>query len=211
MIVKNQTIGFSAEGYKEFFDSFNCPLITSTINGTACNVAIGDNLIFQRDRYGSTAYYVNGTIHSLSGSGTNNQFTVAADSTFAFMLFRSDTSVANAYSVTLLCEVINNRQYYSYLADTGGRYFHAISDLTLIDSINNNNMYKHGSVLNYTANTNLIDYTSEILFDLSNKLSGEIDLNCIACSTVTANQVLTFGLHNYYSIGTNTLVPIDLS
>ena len=209
MIVKDQTIGFSAEGYKAFFDSFNCPLITTSVSGTDFTLSVGNNLQFVRGNNGKANYSVNGTSVGLGGAGVNNQITVASSSNFFYMVFRSDVNTGQIYTLIELCEVISNRQYYSYLT-ANDRNVHSISELTLTDSVNLNGMYKHGKVLDYAADTNLIDYTADILFDLSDNLSGVTDLNCISCSTVTANQVLTFNLHNYYSIGANTLVPMDL-
>ena len=78
-----------------------------------------------------------------------------------------------------------------------------------VTCIQDNITYYHSPRLNYSVDFGYIDFSSSALFTSSTQKANVTDTNLLSCTTVTAKQVITFKGHNYYSIGTNTLIPMD--
>lgn len=91
-------------------------------------------------------------------------------------------------------------------AGSGTMAYQPIENFNLTD-LDTSIVYNHKAVLNYDLELGHIDYTTDMLFNGTQKVLE--DFNFITCSSVIAETILTFSGENYYSLGTHTLVKID--
>jgi hypothetical protein len=68
--------------------------------------------------------------------------------------------------------------------------------------------YRIPVTLNYSAGPNKIQYMNHANI-VSNSVKYFSTSDMLACSTLTADRVVTFGSDNYYAVDTNLLVPMD--
>ena len=106
-------------------------------------------------------------------------------------------------------EIIDGNHYFGAIGsqDTTGTPWYPITSVPL-KQVENQNYYNHIQMLSYTAPLNYIDYSADVLFKDGTTLSNYIDTNTLTCTTVTQDTIFTFGAHNYYSLGPNTLIQI---
>lgn len=192
----------NASAWDTFFNGLNCSLIQSS-GGI---VSIGTE--FSLRLSGAGAYFYRGS-SSLTGSTYNwpMVFTVCCSDNLVSIQLQDPQS----RRIVLVYETFNGTDIFAFAGggNNPGTAFFSINSLTFTDT-SSNLTYSHKARLNYSDNFGYIDYTSEYLFDNATNYKSDIeDINFVACSTVSSDQVITFGSHNYYSIGTNTLLPMD--
>ena len=200
--VVRRSLTNSASAWDNFFNGLNCSLIQSS-GGT---VSIGTE--FSLRLSGQSVYFYRGS-STLAGAVYN--FPVILIVCCSGTLVSIQLQDPQSRRVMLVYETFNDTDIFAVAGGSNnpGTSFYSINSLTFTDT-SSNLTYSHKARLNYADNFGYIDYTSEYLFDNSANCKSDIeDVNFIACSTVPSNQVITFGSHNYYSIGTNTLLPMN--
>lgn len=205
--------GYSASTIKAFFDSLNCPLIEVSIesNATILNVDNVVEVLFN--------FNANRTQVRYDGATSNYSMINRYNALGLTALFDE-----NVFYVQWNCEYGSGRRFcFLYEKIEGISYFGAIGAGTesssqhawysIVDipltNVNTSMTYAHRARLNYTDELGYIDFTSDALFDSNNYKTHIEDSNFVACSTVRADQVVTFQGQNYYSIGANTLIKIN--
>ena len=108
---------------------------------------------------------------------------------------------------TFLYESIGGVDYYGYDTTTSDNYC-PISDLTLNNVSTGETTYAHGALLNYAAESGSIDYCDNDALFLSG-VKAINDPNFKACSTMTANTVITVQGSNCFVIGAHSLFEYD--
>lgn len=201
---------YSAAAYKSFFDSLNCPLLTTEADeNNYFNLYVGaveDNILkFQGPRYGVAGLYVKGTNVTDSNWGVDLPITVCYTDKLFFMYTRNSSS--NIRGLSFFYEELGDMKLYGYSYSATDNSFKPLDIITLTDNVSGL-QYAHSKRLNYTASTGYIEYVPHQLFQ-SGVITNINDNNFISCSTIAANQSVTIAGKNYYSIGTNTLVEID--
>lgn len=211
-----QTITTTDLNYlKSIFDSLATPIITSTsVSGDYLYLTLDNTLTINFHRASTSLF---------------NPITVTYDGTTTAEIARAYVTI-NGLRITF---VYNNNIFYMQLQDGGGRRglffyqklesqkfygykgskntqsvaFYDISGLE-IHSVATENIYTYGNAITQAADIGHILYLNiSVLFIGSSKAFVNSDF--ISCSTITADQILTFENKNYYSLGTHIVVPID--
>lgn len=203
--VKYLSTTYSPQAYKAFFDSLNCPLLSTEINGNNFYLHVGDIFTFRGPYNGNAGLIVKGTEVTQGGWGVDLPITVVYTDKLFFMYTKN--SSANTRGLSFFYEELGDKILYGYVFSTSNNSFKPLDIIPLTDDVSSL-QYQHSPRLNYQAQTGYIDYAPQKLFS-SGLITDIEDDNFIACSTVTANQVVSFEGKNYYSIGTNTLVELD--
>lgn len=199
-IVKRKSLSMSGADWVSWFTSLGCSLITGngnvvTIDGTFTLTKENNNVILKK---GST---------QLFNSLWNNPaiVTVCCSDKLVYIQGYDPQSRRFVFIYEKLGDII----IYAYYgeANTTGVAFKPISDFTFTE-INTGLEYSHGARLNLTAGLGKICFAEDTLFQGGDR--DIVDPNFISCTTVTANQVYAFSLSNFYAVGANTLVRMDL-
>ena len=213
-IVNNNTGGSKTplEYFYTFLNSSNCPLITSqSLSNEIITLGIDNTIQLILDAYsGYEMYIIDDTGTKIAGSNFNTfrgyfHFTIYFTNTFFYLQFKDNYGD----KFFLVYEKIGGKRYFGTTWSDSTISWFSITALNF-KQVENQSYYKYGSLLNYSCNLDSLDYSSNILFDSNNQITDIIDSNTFTCSTVLANTILTFNGKNYYSIGTNTLVEVDL-
>lgn len=115
-----------------------------------------------------------------------------------------DRRIDNVYYV-LSIVIDDNDKYY-----TGGVLQNwSVNSVTFYDTDTAISGYSIGKLFNFAIAPYNILYNNLCPIFYSNSYNSDIH-DLISCSTVTQGQVITFQGQNYYALGTNVLVPIDL-
>ena len=189
---------------KAYFDSLNCPLITSTslIDDSTFSITIDSIMVLtfmgSQSNHKVTLTY-DGTTTEIGWiqNASSKTFTVTYSDTFIYIDFKDYYPRYWKYCY----EKINNVGYYGTIS---GNYRYSE---VLLTNLSTGLAYQHGIRIKYAAPTGTIYYTTDALFAGTTKYVN--DPNFVSCSTVTANQILTFRDNNYYSLDTNLLVHLD--
>ena len=191
---------------KAFFDSLNSNIITSvTVDGNYVYIEIDETVTLKWNGSASEAIKMifNGTESTVSNC---NSFFNARGGTITviwsddFMVIKSKNNYDNTDKVTFIYEKLNESSYFGMINSLN---MNGITMLNTDDGLN----YVHQARLNYAAEVEKIDVTSDILFQGGYKALE--DEQFLACSTISEDQVITFNGKNYYSLGANILVPLD--
>jgi len=201
---------FSTATYKAFFDSLNCPLLTTEISGSDFYLYVGavaDNIFkYVGPRSGNAMLYVKGTNVIGSGWGQDNvPITVCYTDKFFFMYTKNVAS--NIRGLSFFYEELDDMKLYGYSYSSSDNSFKPLDIIGLTDDVSGL-QYIHSPRLNYSAPAGYIDYVPNQLFQ-SGIITNINDTNFISCSTVAANQSVTIAGKNYYSIGTNILTEVE--
>lgn len=191
-----------------FLRSWDCPLVEKVYNPSSIDMIIAD---------GTKISYVQ---TSIDASGidiyVNDNYCISGS--WQFRQFR----VLVAYT--------DDSIYYSniYVGSTSAPYFHymykpiegdiyegwygannaTIYDLPLTNQ-STGDVYKYSPILTYSTKFGYIDCVTNLLFKAGYPSDIE-DTDFISCSTIAPYQTYTISSKNYFSIGTNTLVPMDV-
>lgn len=198
---------------KNFFDNLNSDLISTSVSGQVLTIRV-DNLInikFSKVNYHLTVYDENDSIVAWTQFNTTSPnvppytFSACFSDTFFYLQF-SDSSNRR---LLFVYEIIDGNRYFGAIGsqDTTGTPWYPITSVPL-KQVENQNYYNHIQMLSYTAPLNYIDYSADVLFKDGTTLSDYVDTNTLTCTTVTQDNVITFGAHNYYSLGPNTLIQL---
>ncbi|MBR4683153.1 MAG: hypothetical protein IKP06_07675 [Elusimicrobiaceae bacterium] len=106
----------------------------------------------------------------------------------------------------ILWEKIGDQEFYGYVTDNQSSFI-PINSINLSD-VDNSTVYTHAALLNYAAEAGKIDFVDNDCLFLSGVKSIN-DPNFKACSTMTANTVITVQGKNCFVIGSHSLVEID--
>lgn len=134
--------------------------------------------------------------------------TVIYDGDLVYMYFQS---VWGGQLWGLTCCIVYNRIsnliLYGYrVADSSSN---PIETMQFYDD-NTQLQYSYKSVFTtYSTQLGHIDYTQKRLFEGNIKILTIVP-NMLDCSTVTERSIISFNEHNYFAIGTHTLVQVDI-
>ena len=201
---------------KSVFDGLGTTMVTNTeISGDYLYVTIDNTIIINFHRSSATLFNpitltYNGTTTSeivrtyVNGNGL--RITICYSNT----LFYIQLQDANSRRGIIYYEKLVGNSFYGYRGSQNSQNidFYDIAGLSNITEIETSNIYTYSRVINLAAPVDSIFYlNSDVLFIGTQK--GYENPNFRACSTVVCDQVITFEGKNYYSLGTNTLIPID--
>jgi len=199
------------------FDDLGCPILTTTSTDTTLTVTI-DNTCGILFDFGNSVIRTINSDSSLSNESVlfnriNSPFTfICVFSSDFFYLQYSDSFYSIGRKYVFVYEKISSDKYYGAYGSFGGFYdysdFYPITDVPLT-KVGFSELYWHKQILNYIAPLGYIDYCIDLLFTSGDIVSSVIDTITISCSTIEKNNVITFGSHNYYSLGPNTLIQLN--
>ena len=203
------------DAWEKYFNSLHCNLITVNRDGLKLTININNlaEIKFSFRSYGDTEYFVD-MAYTLNGSAVTGPGVLAYTTTvivaYTSTLFYIQVSDYSNRRFCCLYERINGEDYIGFRGATGvNQVYYPINSFNLLN-VSTSNSYVHGARLNYAkSGLNYIDYTGEVLFSLGTPVMCADDPNFIACSTISADLVITFNGNTYYSLSTNTLVAID--
>lgn len=205
--------GITADRYKAYLDTLDCPIMTSVIdNGdlfihvdNAYNIVIS----FNNNRLG---YQLHDITHYITlFNGYNPQSIVICFSDDVFYLQQNGEYGAGRRLLSVYEKVDEKRYVANIGSGTDSDQFHSwysIQDLTF-ECLEDGLIYKHDSRLKYTQKIDYIDYTVDNLLTAGGEITNTVDPNFVSCSNVIENSMLTFNDQNFYAIGSNILFPTD--
>lgn len=195
---------------KNYFDNLNASLISTSASGEILTITV-DNLVtivFNRPSYQLSVFDENNNIIAYTAFNTSSTrippYTFVSCFSDTIFYFQYNDNYSNR--LLFVYEIIDGKRYFGAIGGTTSWY--PITSITL-KQVEDQSNYAHIKILNYTAPLNYIDYSSDILFENGNTMSNYIDINTVTCTTVTQDNVITFGAHNYYSLGPNTLIQLN--
>ena len=212
------TRDWTANGYifKNFIDSLNATICSATLEDERTVFLNIDNNVILKFYFGSStsdcSTYINinngGDVRLFNGDGIrtcgSHDIRIIYSDTFFYLHFYGG---AGPRIIWVCYEKISNNNYCGY-ASSGSVATKTISDLVFYD-IETNLQYTHKQRLNYSKSiVDSLDFTNECLFSgsyVTNIISNEL----LACSTVPADSLISFGGKNYYSLSTNTLIEVE--
>lgn len=208
---------------KGFIDSFNNPLVTTSLIPSTHNVGEQDLLLTFEDKGTATIYRDQNSFavaydfgkgisfdYWVRGSESGYfPFTICSSPDLFHMQFTFD-NWGNLATFVLIYKKVSDS---STLVGIAGYYsayrLYLIDDSLTFREVETGISYTYGKPLNYSASVNRIQYMDHtIILNGNEKVYNDSDL--LACTTVTPFSVYTFNSQNYYALGKNTLIPIDL-
>ena len=213
--IVNNTPGSSEvpmQYFLAFWNTVDCSLIKScTLSNKILTINIDDTiqLVFNANA-NYILYIIDDTGTQKSGCTFNTfreyfDFNIYFTDTFFYFQFRD----AHSVRYILVYEKINGKRYFGYNYAEIDTHWFSITEITL-KQVEDQSNYKYNQILNYSCELDNIDYSSNILFNSNDEITDIIDSNTLTCTPVPIDYVITFRGSNYYSIGSNTLVEVDL-
>lgn len=112
----------------------------------------------------------------------------------------------DGYRAGILYEKINGQELYGAIGNNQS-VFMSLTDFSLTD-IDSSVVYTHGALLNYAAESGSIDFANNDCLFLSGVKSLN-DPNFKACSTMTANTIITVQGKNCFVASAHSIFPYD--
>lgn len=204
----------SPQAYKNYIDSLNCPLITSTeANNNYFYIYFGNKFSIVFAIY--TGYSMGVKIGNRSvdyvamcNPWNNHTITVCfSDKTF---YLQHNGNYGEGRRMLVVYEEADEKSFLGYIGpgtDSSAEHsWYSIQDL-YFTCFEDGLSYRHDSRLKYTHKPDHIDYTVDNLVK-GDKFSDIIDTNFVSCSNVTPDSSISFAGQRFYSVGTNILFPI---
>lgn len=176
-----------------------CPLIT----GSGNSLTVGGDISLS---FGNQQTYVENTQISRI-SDYENTYALCVYNNNMFYWQEWDSSSRRGIFVY---EKINNESFYGY--DGNGTNWSTYPSFYNLDSITMNGktsgeILNRITRLNYPAAIGYVDYANSCLGANGNKMYE--DPNFLACSAMTAQQVITINGNNYLCLGPHIMIPME--
>lgn len=202
-------------GLKSFFDGLNNPLLSTAIEGTVLKITVDNNVTINMTVL--NAQWLNPITITYNGSTTseiarqwfaNNgcEMTICSSDTLFYIQSRDNDGRRFGF----VYEKIGSDAYFAYKGsqNSTGVGFYDITSFSFTKIGDANTTYSHGAILNYTTTLGFIDFMPEdMVFASGVKIAN--DPNFKACTTITANTVITVQGKNYYTVGGHSLVEMS--
>lgn len=202
---------------KSFIDSFDSPLVTTSLVPTTHYT--GEDLILNFEDKCTVTYYINGewldvdydygqgvdTYHIYKVDSSLPCTICSSDNMFHLQLFYDNSIYVMIYSkVSAATTIFGSSGHYAYW----GAYY--MDTPITVYEVETGIPFNYGKPLNYSTSVSSIQYLNHTTL-LNGGVKVLSDNNFIACTNVTPSRVITINGQNYYSVGTNTLIPMDPS
>lgn len=199
-----------ASRFYNLFTDIDCSIVSITLSSGIITFTI-DNLVkivMNSNNY--SMWGVNDLGNNVgecmfNPARANFTFTICYSDTFFYFQYRDGDNVI----FLSVYEIIDGTRYFNAINnnnDSSGITWYPITKIPL-KQIENQNYYSHSKMLSYTAPLNYIDYSSDVLFS-GDTVSDIADTNTLTTTNIAQNDILTFGAHNYYALGPNTLIQL---
>lgn len=200
---------------KAVIDSLQLPFITSTeiaSDDSKFTITFDTGAVWEYSRYyedwnvflgitrivqGSSSYARG--IHTMNTTGESATVTICASP--EFLHIKVYTPWRTSYLVGFY-HVLEDNQ-----AITGVGCNVALSNMSLV-STQTLGVYSMPNLLNYAASMNHVQYMNHAPI-MSGGVKYYDSWGIYACSTVTTDNVITFGGDNYYAVDSHLLIPMD--
>lgn len=196
---------------RSMYNSLNCSLLSVNSSGN-CDVSIGSKIrIYSyntiKDMDGNTLMsvdlgnWVNNVTYTYIYD--NNNFIAIIDSS------RSTQSSGGCHSVLIVIfQTIGNNHYYGAYVNnyTDATYNAPVENLQLTCDADNLT-YNYRKMLNFSAESDAILYTSAGLFQ--SDLLKVPDTGFYSCSDIPNYTTITINGNNYFALSKNLLIPLD--
>lgn len=201
--------------WKDFIDSFNNPMVTTSKSGNTLYIAINNELTINIAGFDSNFLSItvtkNGSTSSSAtiwsnGSDRMVELTVVSSNNVFYIQIKDGDSRRSAVIYEKLTNV--NLSGYRLLTDTGRPYID-IKDIT-ISNVDGSVSCKHGQILNFSNNIGYLDYIPcDVLTNAGLRVA--VDNNFVSSTPISSDLVYTFGGKNYFALGTNTLIELEIT
>jgi hypothetical protein len=210
--VVRTTLPDTMDEWIPFMRNLNCDIITVDEEGEYPYICIGDvyRIRFNEAQYDNRkmiVIYQNDDHYEHQMGITPMTVTVTYTSDFVWLTIYDP---ANTLYYNRTCcfyyELLGGMHLYGYFYKNEAYPTISFNALGTISDKMTGYQYTHKAVLGYDSPPNSISLCSQII--LRNNIKVVTDINLLSCTTVDAGQVITIDEHQYYSIGTHTLVPM---
>ena len=178
--------GHSASTLESFFNTVSTSIFTLSRSGNVLNIVVDNTVTVQFDYSGyqtKTIYNGTTTAYSMINNANAADITVAASDNILYIQY--NCIYGNGRRFAFVYEKIGEDKYWGAVgAGTTSAAGHAWYSITEIPVTNTVSGISYG-------------------------VKEVNDPNFIACTSVNTNKVITFHLNNFYSVGANTLIPMD--
>lgn len=210
----NTSVGVNA--VKQLIDSMQLSCIKNTSvtedsGNTILTINIDDivTLILTYSSSLVMSYTYNGQTNTLQSINKGEHIVTICGNDNLFYISTGPTTQYFAHQYLFLYEQIDGHHFVGGIKNLDGTaHFTPISSIANFTEIETGVIYTHGALLNYSADVNTIQYINHDIL-LNGGVKSYNDANFIACSTITQDRVLTIRGKNYFSVSTNSLLPID--
>lgn len=200
--------------YAEFFNSFNCPLMSaSSAPSNKCILVIDDILTLTFDMELASAQSSTYCCFLATYKGTTSKYTARCNTSRGLNIVCacSDKFVyinhwdGWGYRVEVLYDIVNDDfKFCGWKDDSNGSW--TIRNINLND-VKTGIVYKLSSILNFSNDTGVISITNAALF--RSGIKSIIDSNFLCCTPVTRGKKILIGEDTFYAIDSNILVPYE--
>lgn len=205
-VIKQTILGTNPQSWVDFFGTLECPRIT--IVGTT--IFVGDVYSFSVADTGNFSLTVNEESVEVPNNplidASGSFITVACDEGYVWLTIKSYS--ANNKTFMMFYEIVEDLHLFAYKFASGIRF----ADLGyLMDKDDEeDNLYYHSNRLSFATVTGFIKFTNDVLFQVGTpNVRVGIVPHFFACSTIAENQIVTFGMMDYYALTSNLLIPLD--
>ena len=204
--IKQLFLGRDPQVWLDFLASINCPRIT-IVEST---IYIGDVYCMSIADTGDISLTVEDEEVTVPNNplidATGSLVTILCNDGFVWLTIKS--SSASNKTFMLFYELVESLHLYAYKFASGVS-FSSLDDLKAKDD--SEKLYSHITRLSYISTTGFIKVTDSILYELGTpNIRVGVAPHFYDCTTLTANQLATFAMHDYYAISPHLLVPLDL-
>ena len=180
-----------------------------TVEGDVTTIALSENvsLVISKGTVGYNQFTFTAVVNGVSAAlRTISRYMTLVSCKSANMAFLEAYAGYDGGRAVFLWEKVGSKEFCGYGGDNGSSY-NPIEDISLSD-IDDSTVYTHGALLNYAAESGSIDYCDNDALFLSG-VKALNDPNFKACSTMTANTVITVQGSNHFVIGAHSLFEYD--
>lgn len=224
-IVKKRIINTdNISAIKNFIDSFNSPIVTASIVDTTHSARGGKDLVLTFEDKGTVTLYPNGSsiatyaaynFPDISSDGryivSSGEYPITICSSDTFFYFEFSFVSWGDYCTFIF--VYDKVSENSTLFGIDGFYphlHHSIIDTNLtVTELESGANFTYGRPLNYSVTIGTIQYLDHTI--ILNGAVKAFNNNVLrSCTQVAPGVVITFNGQNYYAIGNNTLIPMEV-
>lgn len=217
-IVKKKQVatGDQMSAWKSFIDSFNNSFVTTSTSGNTLYIDVNGELTINIANFDANFLSISCTKNGSTSSGytiwsngSNKlcEITIVSNT----RVFYFHVKDGDSRRQLVVYEKISNSLHVSGWVFAGdmAQSFRDIKSVTLTN-VDGSVTCNHAQILNYANDVGYIDYLPKDIV-LNGTARVAEDENFVTCTSVTIDSIITFANTNYYSVGANTLIKVDLS
>ena len=207
-IITRSNVPIEVEALEIFFNGLSASLIDASISEGNFVIDVNNDFTIIFDFTNDKITVNSEDVTYIDTEAGPYTITVGYSDTLFYLQLNDSYSSGRRFG--FIYEIVNNSVLYAYkgtgMTSTTVATFYSISDFTFTDTGSLLN-YTHGKRINGSVTVGYLMFAEDVLFNEG--VRAMADSNFITCSTITADNVITFNSQNYYAVGPNTLLLME--